>query len=322
MTADRRPGRRRRRIGVPQPVRAVPQPRPARPPAQPEEPGVRRHLRPLHPRAPARRPPARTLPAPHQRGGNSRRSTTPPGVRTSTAPCRETTTVHPLGDHPPAAVLVGLQHRPRVRLRDTPRPARTTAPARPRPSPRRPHRPRRPAPAAPTGRTGSLRRPAAAPRRAPRPGTRARSALRGAAAPARPPAVRRHADARTAAPAPARPYPIILHRTHQVTPVHAAQPAISGRARGRRSTAVHLRVTLGHLPARGSPSDGRSAVSLGPRTVPTTCRTTSAPPNVGAHPGAEVDHMASSVASRVTRTPHRAVRGDPTHTTRTAREPP
>ncbi|CAL2060545.1 protein of unknown function [Streptomyces murinus] len=29
----------------------------------------------------------------HQRGGSSRRSTTPPGVHTSTAPCRETTTV-------------------------------------------------------------------------------------------------------------------------------------------------------------------------------------------------------------------------------------
>ena len=278
------------RIGVPQPVRTVPQPRPARPAAEPEEPGVGRHLRPLHP-ARARPPAARPHPprGSHQRGGRSRRSTTPPGVRTSTAPCRDTTTSHPLrrppasrrpcrAPAPPADPAPGHAPGQRVRrLRLGPVPAAEDRPAR-----RDPHPQRRP---------GEPDHPAARPRLRPRtaPGHPRPLGAPRAAARRRPPAVPRHAARTDRSPCAAPTEPTILHRPHQVTPVHAAQPAIDGR-RARAPFNCRSPVVADHI-----------------FTTRRLC---------GAHPGAEVDHMASSMPAASRAHPSR-VRGThaarPTH---------
>lgn len=97
-------------IGVPQAVRPIPQPRPRGPPAQPEEPRVRSHLGPQHP---APRPPGRRLPP-------ARRQVTPQPHPARRAHVDRAVARHgdrdPLGHDPPAAVLVGLQHRPRIGL--------------------------------------------------------------------------------------------------------------------------------------------------------------------------------------------------------------
>ena len=213
--AKRAPG-----VGVPQPVRPVPQPGPRRPPAQPEEPRVGRHLASAAPSAP-RPPPTGS----HQRGGRSRRSVTPPGVRTSTAPCRDTDDRHPLGHDPPAAVLVRLQQGPRIRLRAPARQrVRRLGPGPvPAPEDRPVHRDGDPQLGA--ARTGRSRRPGRGSTSGTGPGTRARSAPR--------------------AGSPAASARLLRHAARTVrNPCTAAEPiAFTERTRSRPSMLLSLPLT-------------------------------------------------------------------------------
>ncbi|EOY46404.1 hypothetical protein SLI_1689 [Streptomyces lividans 1326] len=142
-----------------------------------------------------------------------------------------------LRHHPPTAVLVRLQHRPRIRLRTAARQRVRRLGTGPVPPPehRSVHRHENP----------QLR--AAEPEDT-TPGPRLHLPQRtGHPRPLRTP--RRQPGRVGTPPAPCRPYrtqPLRhphgtdrLHRTHQVTTVHAAHPAIDRRARRRRSTAVH-----------------------------------------------------------------------------------
>ncbi len=224
-------GGRRPRAGVPQAVRAVAQPGPHGPPTESEEPRVGRHLRPLRP---ARRPAVDRLP-PAGRQLTTQDDT--PGRAHLHRTVAGHGHRHPLRHHPPAAVLVRLQHRPRIRLgtaarqrvgrlrpgavpppehgtvhRDEDAQLRPLEPDHTAPGAGHhlPHHPRNPRPLrTPPGQRGGIGTPTA-PRRPHR------------TQPLRHP---RRTDR--------------LHRTHQVTTVHADHPAIDDRARGRRSTAVH-----------------------------------------------------------------------------------
>ncbi len=216
---------------VPQPVGTVPQPRPRGPSPEPEEPGVGTHLGPLHPvrRAPRHRlpPPRCQLPAQHHapRSEHLHRAVPRDGYR------------HPLGDHPPAAVGVRLQHRPRIRVgtapgqrvrrfRSRPVPAPEDGPVHgdadpqlgtaepddttPGPGFHLPYRPGSPRALRPArGRPGGIG-PPPAPR-----------CPYGAHPLSRP----HRADR--------------FHRTHQVTTVHGAHPATARTSHACRSTAVH-----------------------------------------------------------------------------------
>ncbi len=269
-------------IGVPQPVPAIAQPGPARAPAQAEEPGVRGHLRPL---PPPRRTPADRLPP-------ARRQIPPQHHPARRAHLHRAVPRHddrrPLGDHAPAAVLVRLQHRPRIRLGTAPRERvrRLRTSAVPTPEDRPVHRHEDP----------QLR--AAEPDQ-PAPRTRLRAPhLTRHPGPLGPPP--REPGGIDAPPAPRGPYgtqPLSrpprtdhTHRTHQVTTVHAAHPATERPTRACRSTAVH-------------PCPDHIFMTWTVWSAP-WCRSRS--------------HGIVPV-SRVTRTPQ-PVRG-PTPTTRTAREP-
>ncbi len=186
------------RIGVPQPVRPVPQPRPAGPAPEPEEPRVRRHLRPLHP--PCRTPLGRLPPA--------RRQITPQQCATGRAQLHGPLAGHhhrgALRHHPPAALLVGLKDRPRVRLG-------TPARLRVRRSGSAPSHPQKTAPPVVTRTRSSDRANRTTPPAGPglhlRHGTRHAARARCAAAPAlsRPPATCAMRRAPCATPAPCRP---------------------------------------------------------------------------------------------------------------------
>lgn len=202
------------RIGVPQLVHSIAQPRPRCPPAEPEEPRVRRYLGPLHPTRRTTRhrlPPARRqLPPEHH-----------PARRTQLH--RSVPRHHqrqPLRDHLPAAVLVRLQHSPRIRLRRRTR--QRVRRQRLRPVPRPEHGSAHRDPDVQL-RTGESHDTTTGPGLRPHQQTRHSRPLRTTA---------RQRPGIRPLPTPGRAHraqPLHrthhLHRTHQVATVHAAHPA-------------------------------------------------------------------------------------------------
>ena len=245
---------------------------PARPPS-PKNRRVGRHLRPLHP---PRAPPSAARPHPSAplRPVPPARRQLPPQHRPARRPHLHRTVPghrhqHPLRDHPPAALRIRLQHRPRIHLGTRPR--QRVRRLRPRPVPaaehraarRHPHPQRRPRemdhPAARL-RLGAARRPRHP--RPLRPPPRQRRRIR-------PPAPPR----RTHRPQPLRrpDRPDHPYRPHQITPVHAGQPAIAGRVGAPFNCRSPARVTLGHpWPADRRPmaETARSGPRPPPRAAP------------------------------------------------------
>lgn len=245
-------------VGVPQPVRTVRQPRTRGTSTQAEEARVGSHLRPLQP---PRRTATDRLPPP-------RRQITPQGHATGRKHLHRAVPRdddrHPLGHHPPAAVLVRLQHRPGIGLRTVayqrvrrlglrPVPAPEDSPVHGDENPQL--RPAEPDDTAPGPGSAACTGPGTRARSAPRDGSPVASARR-----------LRHAarTVRTPCAAPTEP------------------TAFTERTRSRPFMLLTLPLTAPHA---------RSV------QLPFTCvRTTSSRGGLcGTHPGAEVDHVALSV---------------------------
>ena len=248
-------------------------PPPARP--SPKNRASRGHFGPLHPPRPApprsdRLPPARRqIPAQQHAARRAHLHGAVPGDHHR----------HPLGDHPPAAVLVRLQLGPRIRLRAAARPARTTARAPPRPSPRRPRRPPRPA----------IRSADRANRTTPPPGRGSAPAHRpGHPRPLRAP--RRQPGGVRAPPAPRR--------------AHGPQPLAAPPNRPPSPTAPGHDRPCCSACHRTAPMTVRRSTAVHPWSGPHLHRTRD---HVWARPGARSRSHGIVRVSRVTRTPqHRA----------------